>query len=91
MQTTNNQNQKQNKGFTVFVGDTYVGYLTLGEKNVKPDVIAAMQQPENMKAILASAELRPYAEPVDADTSAIESIIAAVPTPTTEGNQASDS
>ena len=72
----NNNNRSKNKGFTVHVGDTYIGYLVIGEKNVPEDTIVALQDPANMKTILSSAELRAFKEPELVDTSSVMDILA---------------
>ena len=79
MQQRNNDNQKQNKGFSIFVGDTYVGFLTINEKNVLPETVARLQEPENMKAILGKAELRKWEPKAPADMSAVTDILDAEP------------
>ena len=84
----NNQNngfvQKQNKGFTIHIGETYVGHLVINEDRVDPATLANLQKPENMKAILASAELRVFVAKEDRaqrDTSDLDSIMAATTKP----------
>lgn len=81
----NNQNnsfiKKQNKGFTIHVGDTYVGHLVINEDRVNAHTLSEMQKPEVMGKILASAELRkfvPAEERANRDTSPIDAIIASV-------------
>lgn len=63
-----------NKGFRVWVGDTYVGYLNIGEKGVDAATVASLQKPDVMAAVLAKADLRPYDE--KRDTSGIDDILA---------------
>lgn len=65
----------QNKGFTIHVDDTYVGFLTIGEKNVPAATVKALQEADNMKAVLAKADLRPYQEKPDVDTKGVMDII----------------
>jgi len=72
----NNNNRSKNKGFTVHVGDTYIGYLVIGEKNVPEDTVTALQDPDNMATILAKAELRAFKEPELVDTSSVMDILA---------------
>ena len=81
-QRTNNQ--VQNKGFTIHVGETYVGYLTIGEKNTPATTVLALQNPDNMKAVLEKAELRPYADKAPADMSSVDAIITAHLAPVVE-------
>jgi len=78
MQQRNND-QKQNKGFSIFVGDTYVGFLTINEKNVPEETVARLQEPENMRAVLDKAELRKWVPKVPADMSAVTDILDAAP------------
>lgn len=83
-QSNNGFVQKQNKGFTIHVGDTYVGHLVINEQRVDPATLANLQKPENMKAILANAELRifvPENEREKRDTSDLDSIMADVNKP----------
>lgn len=73
--------RKQNKGFTVHLGDTYIGHLVINEDRVKPETVEAMQKPEIMAKILADTqcELRkfvPEDEREKRDTSAVDAIIA---------------
>lgn len=79
--TTTAAEKAERKGFTVHVGETYVGYLIIGEKNVPAATLTAMQDPDNMAAILNKADLRPFKEAEDADMSAIDAIIAGVTSP----------
>jgi len=72
----NNNGRSKNKGFTVHVGDQYVGYIVIGEKNVPEDTVVALQEPDNMTAILNSAELRPFKDPELVDTSSVMDILA---------------
>jgi len=79
-------NQKKaftpNKGFTIMVGDTYIGYLNIGEKKVPAETVKALQNPKVMADILAKATLEPYSQE-DRDMSGIADIIASA-TATTE-------
>lgn len=72
---TNKKVFTPNKGFTIMVGDTYVGYLNIGEKKVPVETVKALQKPEVMAAILAKATLEPYNDS-DRDMSGISDIIA---------------
>ena len=83
----NNNNRSKNKGFTVHVGDTYIGYLVIGEKNVPEDTVAALQDSSNMKVVLDKAELRPFKEPELVDTTSVMDILATAkePAPAKEG------
>jgi len=74
MQNRNNNNQP-NKGFTLHLGDTYLGYIVLGEKNVPAETLAKLQDPANMAKILESAELRPFKEKEDTDMSAVDALL----------------
>lgn len=65
--------RQPNKGFRVWVGDTYVGYLNIGEKGVAVETIKSLQNPEVMAKVLAKAELRPYTE--TRDTADVDAII----------------
>lgn len=77
MQNRNNNNsQVPNKGFTLHLDQTYVGFLTISDKVPEATAIA-MQDPETMKAILEQVELRPYAPKESQDVSGINAIIAA--------------
>ncbi len=73
-----------NKGFTIHVGDTYIGFLTVAEfnkqgKRVMPEHTAEnMQKPENMAALLSKAELRPYKPVEEADTASVDEIMESV-------------
>ena len=69
-------NKPQNKGFTVYHGETFVGYFTLNEKNVPANTLAAMQVPENIQILLPQCEMRPYTEKKDQDMSAIDALLA---------------
>lgn len=79
--SNNNSNtliRKQNKGFTVHVGEEYVGHFVINEDRVAPETIANLQKPEIMKSVLAEAELRAFVSEADRpkrDTSAIDAII----------------
>jgi hypothetical protein len=64
-----------NKGFTIMVGDTYIGYLNIGEKKVPAETVKALQNPKVMADILAKATLEPYSQE-DRDMSGIADIIA---------------
>jgi len=64
-----------NKGFTIMVGDTYIGYLNIGEKKVPAETVKALQNPKVMADILAKATLEPYND-ADRDMSGIAGIIA---------------
>lgn len=64
-----------NKGFTIMVDDTYIGYLNIGEKKVPAETVKALQDPAVMAAILAKATLEPYNQE-DRDMSGIADIIA---------------
>ena len=76
MQNRPNNDQKNNKGFTLHIGETYIGFLTIADK--VPEVTAsAMQDPAVMKAMLEQAELRPYAPKESQDMSGVNAIIAA--------------
>ena len=81
MEFSNQNNRKQNKGFTIHLGDDYVGYLVIGEKNVSPEQIGALQNPVNMKAVLAQGELREFAEPEQKTSSSIMDVIAKASAP----------
>lgn len=74
--TTTTFAKKPNKGFTIHLGDTYIGYLVIGEKNVPDATVAEMQKPENMAAILAQSELKVFTDAKTADMSAVEAILA---------------
>lgn len=82
MERSNNNTgfiQKQNKGFTIHLGDEYVGHLVINEDRISPQTIANLQKPAVMKMVLAEAELRkfvPKEERENRDTSGIDSIIA---------------
>jgi len=78
MQNRTNTNRSQNKGFSIFVGDTYVGFLTINEKNVPAETVANLQKPENMSAILAKAELRVWEEKPPTDMTSVDDIMAGV-------------
>jgi len=82
MQDNQNQNPlagkkafTPNKGFTIMVGDTYIGYLNIGEKKVPAETVKALQNPKVMADILAKATLEPYNQE-DRDMSGIADIIA---------------
>lgn len=68
---------RDNKGFTVHVGSTYIGYLVIGEKNVSEEFVAKLQQPSNMAALLAKAELKPF-EKKEADVSDAQAVLDAL-------------
>ncbi len=75
--------QKQNKGFTVHLGETYIGHIVINEDRVNAHTLAEMQKPAVMAKILADAacELRkfiPKEERANRDTSSVDSIIASV-------------
>ena len=75
--------QKQNKGFTVHLGETYIGHIVINEDRVDAHTLTEMQKPEVMAKILAdgSCELRkfiPKEERQNRDTSAVDNIIASV-------------
>ena len=72
---TNKKAFTPNKGFTIMVGDTYIGYLNIGEKKVPAATIKALQNPKVMADILAKATLEPYSQ-VDRDMSGFADIIA---------------
>lgn len=77
--TVNSFVKPHNKGFTIHLGDEYVGHLTINEDRVAPATVANLQKPEIMKMILAEAELRKYVpkeERANRNTSAMDSIIA---------------
>lgn len=78
MQSRRQQSQDQNHGFTLHTKDgTYIGFLTIGEKNVDPAVVEALQNPENMLKVINSDgfELRPYKARENTDMSSVLSII----------------
>lgn len=72
-------NQKKtftpNKGHQIWAGDTYVGYIVIGEKNTPADVVTNLQEPDSMAAILAMAELRPFKAAEDRDMTSVQDII----------------
>lgn len=74
-------NQKKgfvpNKGFQIWNGDTYVGYVVIGEKNTPKETVKALQNADNMAAVLAMAELRVFKIPEDRDTTNVMEIIEA--------------
>lgn len=80
MQQNNGNNfaQRQNKGFTIHLGDEYVGHLVINEDRVNPKTVAQLQKPEIMKTVLASVELRPFVPKEERgyrDTSGLEALI----------------
>jgi len=72
-------NQKKaftpNKGHQIWLGDTYVGYIVIGEKNTPKETVADLQEPDGMAAILSMAELRPFKAAEDRDMSSVQEII----------------
>jgi len=77
MQSRNNNQNQPNKGFTVHLGETYLGYFVIGEKNVAPEMVAKLQDPVNMAKILSGgAELRPFKEKEDTDMSDVDALLA---------------
>ena len=72
-----------NKGFTIMVGDTYIGYLNIGEKKVPAETVKALQNPKVRADILAKATLEPYSQE-DRDMSGIAGIIANATAPSVE-------
>jgi len=82
--------KKQNKGFTIHVGDTYVGHLVINEDRVDPATLANLQKPNMMKAILSTAELRKFVPPEERtarDTSDLDAIMAQAATPAEDASQ----
>lgn len=78
MQSRRPTTQDQNHGFTLHTADgTYIGFLTIGEKNVDPAVVEALQDADNMMKVLNSPgfELRPYKARENTDMSSVLSII----------------
>lgn len=73
LQATNKR--APNKGFKIWVGDTYIGYLNIGEKNTPPKDVESLQKPAVMKAILAKATLKAYEPDVARDMSGVSDII----------------
>jgi len=80
----NTNKAPQNKGFTVHVGETYVGYLVINEKNVPAKTLENLQVPTNMAAVLGKAELRPFVEKADSDMSDIDALMGSSESATTE-------
>ncbi len=100
MQTIDNTSGKpQNRGFTLHMGDTYLGFLTIGEfdrngkRVIKQNTADGMATPEGMQRLLDSGaiELRPYAEKEVADTSDIDSILAGNDAPSVDVDASADS
>jgi len=75
--TTNKKPFVPNKGFQIWSGDTYVGYVVIGEKNTPKETVEALQQADNMAAVLAMAELRAFKPAEDRDTTSVMDIIGA--------------
>lgn len=67
---------KKNKGFSIYVGDNYVGYIVINETKIPQESIAKLLVPENMKTVLASAELRVFSDK-EKDTSYLDDILGA--------------
>lgn len=76
--------RKNNKGFTIHVGENYVGYIVIGENKVPEDAVVKLQDPRNMLAVLAKAELRPFAPAKDNDTDYLDAILGGGETSETE-------
>ena len=74
--TTNKKTFVPNKGFQIWSGDTYVGYVVIGEKNTPKETVADLQDSDNMAAVLSMAELRPFKPAEDRDMSSVSDIIA---------------
>ena len=78
----NRGNNKPNKGFTVHLagsnGETYIGHLVISEKASSEAMVKQLQDPSNMKAILAASDLRPFKEKEAQDSSDVEAILAKV-------------
>lgn len=81
--STNKKVFTPNKGFTIMVDDTYIGYLNIGEKKVPAETVKALQDPKVMAAILAKATLEPYNQD-DRDMSGIANIIAGASKPSVD-------
>lgn len=77
MTESNPLKREQNKGFRIWLGDTYIGYLNIGEKNVDPATVRDLQDPVAMKAILEQADLKPYEADKPRDMSSVKDIILA--------------
>jgi len=73
LKTTNKKAFVPNKGLS---GDTYVGYVVIGEKNTPKETVADLQDSDNMAAVLSMAELRPFKPAEDRDMSSVSEIIA---------------
>ena len=73
-------NQKKaftpNKGHQIWLGDVYVGYIVIGEKNTPATTVADLQEVDGMAAVLAMSELRPFKPAEDRDMSSVSDIIA---------------
>lgn len=74
-----NRTADQNHGFTLHMGDTYIGFLTINEKNVDPAVVETLQDPDNMLKLIVSDgfELRPYKQRENTDMSDVLKAIGA--------------
>ncbi len=90
MQTKTNIKYKDNKGFTIHNGEEYIGFLILNEKQVSPEFVKSLQNPEVMKAIIAQAELRVFAPKEDKVLSSTQAIIDSVLNTTNETSAPSD-
>jgi len=85
---------KQNKGFTIYLGDTYVAFLTIaefdrnGRRLMAEEDAIALQEAVTMESVLATAEMRPYAPKEVKSSPALSAVIAKAketkPAPVTE-------
>jgi hypothetical protein len=78
-----NKNQNTpNKGFTLHLegtnGETYIGHLVISENKSSEKMVKQLQDPANMKAIIAAAELRPFKDKEDQDSTDVDAILASV-------------
>lgn len=74
----NTNARPDNKGFTIHLGDNYIGYVVIGEKNVPEETLKNLQDPVKFSALAAQAEFRPFAEKADTDMSDVDDILNSV-------------
>ena len=77
----------ENKGYSLFVGGTYIGFLNIAEftgsgrarkRNLPEATVANMEVEANMKALLDQADFKLKVPHVEADTTDLDSIMSGV-------------
>jgi hypothetical protein len=56
----NSNERPERKGFTIHVGNDYLGYIHLNDDNVDEAVLEQLLNPANFKLVIAGAELRAF-------------------------------